>query len=109
VLLSTPDPTTSAIAAASCGASWTPVSSVPTKNINGLEALSSTNIWSAGIEFGSPEPTFVSHSNDGESWSRVNSPDRSDSDTGLNKVTFIGPNDGWALGYAGDFVSETPP
>jgi hypothetical protein len=104
-----PDPTTPAIADTACGSSWSPVPSQPTKNINGLDALSSTNIWGVGIEFGSPEPTFVSHSSDGESWSRVNSPDRKDSDTGLNKVVFIGPNNGWALGYAGDFVSETPP
>jgi hypothetical protein len=109
LLLSTPDPTTPAIAATACGSSWSPVPSQPTKNINGLDALSSTNVWGVGIEFGSPEPTFVSHSSNGESWSRFNSPERSDSDTGLNKVVFIGPRNGWALGYVGDFVSETPP
>jgi VCBS repeat protein len=109
LLLSTPSPTTSALAAPACSGSWTSVPSQPTKNINGLEALSSTNIWSVGIDFGSPEPTYASHSSDGQTWSRVRSPDRKDSDTGLNKVAFIARNDGWALGYVGDFVSETPP
>ncbi|MFL5736645.1 MAG: FG-GAP repeat domain-containing protein [Actinomycetota bacterium] len=109
LLLSTPAPTTSAAADTTCGPTWTTVPARPTKNINGLDALSSTNAWGVGIEFGSPEPSFSSRTTDGVAWKRVASPNRPDSDTGLNKVSFVNPHDGWAVGYSGDFISETPP
>jgi hypothetical protein len=96
------------LAARACAPSWTHVQSPPTKNLNGLEALNSTNVWSAGITWGQPEKTFASHTTDGMTWKRVPTPNTS-GDTAFNKASFLNPGNGWAVGYSGDFLSETPP
>jgi hypothetical protein len=103
-----PSPANPTLAAATCGSKWTPAQSLPTKNLNGLDALSSANVWGVGIAFGAPERTFATHTLDGQAWARVPTPNMS-GDTGLNKSSFVAPHDGWAVGYSGDSSSETPP
>jgi hypothetical protein len=98
------------------GRRWTPVPSpVPSRStnfLNGVSALSATNVWAVGsycVAFScSTTRTLIVHWN-GRHWSTVPSPSPGSSDNTLAAVDAISPSEAWAGGAfaSGNSTSDT--
>jgi len=66
--------------------------------LNGVAAVSSSDVWAVGFSAGSPKHTLTEHWN-GSVWSIVVSANRGGSDNSLAAVTAVSSSDVWAVGY----------
>ena len=93
------------------GTSWTVVPSPDPgsarNELAGVRAVSPSNVWAVGFfDNGGGRPrTLIVHW-DGKAWTRVPSPNLSDSD-GLTSVRFVSAKNGWAVGSFNDGTDHT--
>src|SRR5207249_8670863 len=80
----------------------------PTENqLDGVCALSSTDVWAVGnYADGSTEKTLVLHW-DGTSWTQVPSPNPSSTSNVLTAVRAVSSTNAWAVGYETDDSTGT--
>jgi hypothetical protein len=94
------------------GTSWNVVSSPnvdPSMNgLNGVAAVSATDIWAVGASGGisNPGQTLIEHWN-GTSWNVVSSPDVGTSNNALGAVAVAAASDIWAVGYSTSSFFQT--
>jgi hypothetical protein len=89
------------------GASWTvqpaPATGSFINQLNGVTAVSATDVWAVGSQFGSagvsPSDGLVEHW-DGVSWSVIPSPDPAGFDLALSAVAAHTTSDAWAVGWS---------
>ncbi len=88
-----------------CGPNWTVVTSPdpsPQQNfIEGVAAVSATDMWAVGYFYNSfwPDNQVLTEHWDGTSWSVVISPNPNTHDNYLEGVTAVSSNDVWAVGF----------
>jgi hypothetical protein len=69
------------------------------KSINGIAALTSTDVWGVGTKSGNPDRTAAVHWN-GASWTLRPTATLGQGDEGFNGVAAIDRDDVWAVGYS---------
>jgi hypothetical protein len=85
------------------GSSWSLAATRNGDRINRMAFTSANDVWAVG---GQGTGTLVMHW-DGSTWSNVNSPRPFPFTGELVGVVALSPTEAWAVGYAGDFGSET--
>jgi len=80
------------------GTSWSRMATKVFAGLNGVTALSPTDVWAVGITTGGHGPRPRIETSNGTSWSIVPSPD---SGTSLLGIAAVSANDIWAVGNVG--------
>jgi S-layer homology domain/Kelch motif len=97
-----PPPSPTPTPAATCPSGWTTVSppiAGTSSGLNGIAALSATDIWAVGAYSDGPTTSYTLAAHwTGTDWTIVPSPNIAGSTNGLTGVAAIGPNDVWAVG-----------
>lgn len=91
------------------GTNWTAIPMAPANSMNGVAALSPSDVWAVGMDFPNNHNVSVIQHFDGNQWSIVASPHFAGGDT-LNSVQAISANDIFAVGTANaDLASAASP